>query len=77
MDISELSDAFYDGQRSKDLPFIVNDSVVVIAGPNRGRQGAAITLDCATAELSILVEFGDGTDELIPVSNLELHEAAS
>ena len=61
-----LNDAFYAGLRSADLPYVVNDEVEVTAGAYAGRTGAVVVLDWSGARLRYLVEFSDGTDELLP-----------
>ena len=34
-----LEKAFYAGHRSESVPFVINDSVVVVAWPHAGRYG--------------------------------------
>ena len=67
-----LNDAFYHGRRSGELPFVVDDQVRVTHGVYHGQTGTVAVLDWSGAELRYLVEFGDGTDELLLGSALEL-----
>ena len=68
---------FFEGRRSLSLPFCVNDSVEVIAGPYSGRRGAVVLLDRSGQAPRFLIEFGDGTDELLAAVQLRLKARAS
>jgi hypothetical protein len=67
-----LDDDFYTGRRSESLPFCVNDCVEVTGGPYRGRRGAVVVLDRSGNAPKFLVEFGDGTDELVAADLLKI-----
>jgi hypothetical protein len=69
-----LDDDFYSYVRSKILPYCVNDVVEITCGVYSGRQGAVVVLDRTAAKPQLLVEFGDGTDELVSVDDLKLIE---
>ena len=62
---------FYDGKRSKDVPLIVNDTAKILRGVYASRYGAVVAIDISEAMPKFLIEFGDGTDELVPLDNLE------
>ena len=62
---------FYDGRRSKDLPFVVNDEARILRGVYASRSGAVVSIDISESMPKFLIEFGDGTDELVPLDNLE------
>jgi hypothetical protein len=67
---------FFAGRRSDALPFCVNDTVEVLRGTYAGRIGAVVLLDRSREAFRFLVEFGDGTDELIEPQNLTLAQEA-
>ena len=67
---------FFAGRRSDALPFCVNDTVEVLRGVYVGRVGAVVLLDRSRESFHFLVEFGDGTDELIEPQNLALVQEA-
>ena len=60
-----LENDFHAGHRSKTLPFCVNDIVEVVAGPYSGRRGPVVALDRQGPKPRFLVDFEDGTDELL------------
>jgi len=68
---SQLLQDFYDGKRSKDLPFVVNDEARILRGVYASRSGAVVCVDISETMPRFLIEFGDGTDELVPLDNLE------
>lgn len=73
---AEMDAAFYAGHRTQEVPFAINDAVVIVAGPNAGRRGAVISIEAMSPTVTILVETGEGEDVLVPVSSLRgLHEA--
>ena len=67
-----LQEDFFAGRRSAQLPYCVNDTVEVTSGPYTGRRGAVALLDRSGDTAKFLVEFGDGTDELLPAQLLTL-----
>lgn len=68
---SQILQDFCDGRRSKDLPFVVNDEAKILRGDDASRSGAIVCIDISDAMPKFLIEFGDGTDELVPLDNLE------
>jgi hypothetical protein len=68
---SRILQDFYDGRRSKDVPFVVNDEAKILRGAYASRSGAVVSIDISAAIPKFLIEFGDGTDELVPLDNLE------
>ena len=66
-----LVDEFHSGRRGPTLKFRENDSARVTSGDYTGRTGAVVALDLKHAEPYYLVDFGNGTDELIAESALE------
>jgi len=70
----QLIQDFYDGKRSKDLPFVLNDTAKILRGVYASRSGAVVSIDISEAIPKFLIEFGDGTDELVPLDNLERKE---
>jgi len=70
---ASLIEDFYAGRRTGPLKFRENDRVRVLSGPYAGRTGAVVNLDITNAEPFYLVDFEDGTDELLPQTALESH----
>ena len=70
----ELQDAFYAGQRSDHLPFCINDTVRVLYGRKPGEYAAVISIHAVDAELIYLIEYGDGSDDLVAVRKLKSEE---
>jgi hypothetical protein len=68
---AQLIQDFYDGKRSKDVPFVLNDTAKILRGVYVSRSGAVVSIDISEAMPKFLIEFGDGTDELVPLDNLE------
>ena len=65
-------EAFYAGARTERLPFVVNDSVCVKEGSNKGQFAAVISLERIDPEPFYLVELGqNGDDIVLPLSHLE------
>ena len=58
----ELEDAFFGGHRSARVPFVVNDSVDVLAGLHAGRRAAVISILAIEPELELCVELDDGSN---------------
>jgi hypothetical protein len=68
---AQLIQDFYDGKRSKDVPLAYNDTAKILRGVYASRSGAVVSIDISEAMPKFLIEFGDGTDELVPLDNLE------
>jgi len=67
-----LDNEFFEGKRSAELPFVINDEVRVISGIHAGRTGWVVALVRSSESAQYQVEFGDGTDELFPAGALTL-----
>lgn len=66
-----VDDDFYAGVRTREIPFAINDSVVVVGGPNAGRRGAVISIESIRPEITVLIELGDyGKDVVVPITAL-------
>jgi len=70
----EVMDAFYAGRRSAVYPLAVNDVVLVKEGRKSGSLAAVISPQSAAPAVGYLVEYGDGSDEIVPLAALELKE---
>jgi hypothetical protein len=62
---------FYDGRRSAAVPFVVNDTAVILRGVYAKRSGAVVAIDISKESPRFLIEFGDGTDELVSLDDLQ------
>ena len=72
MDSSVLNDQFYEGKRSKALPFVINDAVKVLSGVNSGKLAAVISIQYLDTELAYLIEHADGSgDSVVKAKDLE------
>jgi transcription antitermination factor NusG len=72
---NEMEHAFFAGHRSPTTPFVVNDSVEVIAGPHASRRGAVISIDTSAPEVQLRVELENGHDVLVRVQDIRLVDA--
>lgn len=71
--ISETThQAFYDGKRSETLPLVVNDVVTVKEGKKSGAIAWVISIQEEKPEPKYLVEYEDGSDEILPLTKIEL-----
>ncbi|MBU3914127.1 hypothetical protein KKA14_01200 [bacterium] len=70
MNRERLEKEFYEGKRSNYLPFVINDSVEVISGQNKGKGAAVISIEPSTSGLHYLIEFGDGSGDLVVSSSI-------
>ena len=66
-----LEDDFQAGRRSHLLRFCMDDEVRIKAGTYRGRIGTVVALDRTRQGAAYLIDFADGTDELLLQSQLE------
>jgi hypothetical protein len=64
-------DAFEEGQRSEALPLVLSDIVRVIAGEKAGALAWVITPEETEAGVAYRVEYGDGSEGVHPVKNLQ------
>lgn len=69
-----IMDAFYAGRRSEAYPLAVNDTVLVKDGRKSGSLAAVISIQSTAPAVRYLVEYGDGSDDIIPLASLELKE---
>ena len=69
--ISEATrEAFYEGRRSEVFPLAVNDVVTVKEGRKSGAVAWVISLESDEPEPKYLVEYEDGSDEILPLHQL-------
>ena len=66
-----LENDFHFRRRSDLLHFCIDDEVRIKVGQYSGRVGAVVALDRTHDEPAYLVDFSDGTDELVLQSQLE------
>ena len=64
-------EAFEEGQRSEALPLVLSDIVRVIAGEKAGALAWVISPEEAGESLAYRVEYGDGSEGVHPVKNLQ------
>jgi hypothetical protein len=70
--ISKMTmEAFEEGQRSAALPLVMSDIVRVIAGERTGALAWVISLEEEGESLAYRVEYGDGSEGVHPVKNLQ------
>ena len=70
---NEVNDAFFSGQRSEKIKYIINDTVLVTQGSYKGKEGAVISIEKTEPEVIYIVEVLDGTgDIVVPQNSLEL-----
>ena len=62
---------FHDGKRSTDVPLLLGDTAKILRGVYASRAGAVVCIDISEDMPKFLIEFGDGTDELVSLDNLE------
>lgn len=74
MDSKELLERFRLRQRGSDLPFVLDDTVEILDGMEKGRRGVIELVAYAETPIQYLVDFLDGTDECFPASLLKLIE---
>ena len=70
---NEVNDAFFSGQRSEKIKYIINDTVLVTQGSYKGKEGAVISIEKTEPEVFYIVEVLDGTGDIVVTQNsLEL-----
>lgn len=62
--------AFYEGSKTEKFPLTVNDVVSVKEGPRSGSRASVIQIEAEAPEPQYLIEYGDGSDEIVPLSRL-------
>ncbi len=69
----EINDAFFRGERSEKIKYVINDTIEVTNGQHKGIEGAVISVETLAPEVTYIVECFDGTgDIVIPQKNLKL-----
>jgi ribosomal protein L24 len=71
-----VDEAFFSGQRTRELPFCVNDSVEVLLGPDAGQVGAVISVESIRPEVILLIELGTGREVVVRAEGLRRREEA-
>ena len=69
-----MNTAFYEGRRSKELPFVLNDVVTVIAGARSGASACVIAPQTIEPAASYLIEYADGSSEVRLFRDLRRHD---
>jgi hypothetical protein len=64
-------EAFEEGQRSEALPLVMGDIVKVLAGEKKGALAWVISPEEAGESLAYRVEYGDGSEGVHPLRNLQ------
>jgi len=70
----EVMEAFYARRHSATYPLAVNDVVLVKEGRRSGSFAAVISPQSVAPAVSYLVEYGDGSDDIVLLAALELKE---
>jgi len=72
----QIDDLFYSGQRSDQVPFALNDDVLILEGPHSGSTGAVISIASAHPVVSLVIECGGtGDDVILPADAVRLVRA--
>ena len=72
----EVHEAFYSATRSIRFPLAVNDVVTVSKGRRPGEKAAVISIQAIEPSVAYLVEYGDGSDDVVPLENLKPEDAS-
>lgn len=70
MDFDVERDAFYESRRTVTLPLAVNDVVIVKEGKIAGAQAWVISLQCVSPEPRYLIEYEDGSEEVLALGQI-------
>jgi hypothetical protein len=62
---SEINDAFFRGDRSERINYVINDTVEVTQGAYKRREGAIISIKSIEPETCYIVECFDGTGDIV------------
>ena len=73
----ETDALFFAGKRSKEMPFVVNDTVLITNGPYQERLGAVISPAPTAIEPSFQVELSEGRDIVVRADDLALVNVAA
>lgn len=71
---TSITEAFYAARRSEAYPLAVNDIVIVRGGRKCGAVAWVISIQAEVPTVKYLVEYEDGSDEIVPLSALEKKE---
>lgn len=72
----EMEESFFASQRSAAVPFVINDSMSIVSGPQEGRAGAVISIVAVEPEVELLVELKDGLEARLLAKQIRLLEDA-
>ncbi len=61
----EINDAFYTGNRSEKIKYVINDTVKITDGEYKGKEAAVISVESIEPNVSFLLETFDGTGDII------------
>jgi len=64
-------EAFQEGHRSEALPLVLSDVVKVLDGEKKGTLAWVIAPEETEGSLAYRVEYGDGSEGVHPVKNLQ------
>jgi len=70
-----IEQAFCEERRSKELPLVYNDDVIVLEGAWRGTIAYVISIVRMQPEPEYLVEYEDGSSEVRKLHELKFDEA--
>jgi len=75
---NEVHARFFEGRRTDEVRFVINDAVNVTSGPHAGRFGAVISILSLNPEVTFLVESltPPSGDVQVRQSDLKLDETA-
>nr|WP_319492529.1 KOW motif domain-containing protein [uncultured Desulfobacter sp.] len=65
----EIDEAFYLGQRSDQVKFVINDTVHVISGKHKGKESAVISINTIAPDVTYILENLDGSGDIIISQN--------
>ena len=71
MNLGDARDAFYEAKRTEMLPLAVNDVVTVREGTKSGARASVISLESLPPEAKYLVEYEDGSDQIVLLTHLQ------
>jgi uncharacterized protein YjhX (UPF0386 family) len=69
--LGEARQAFYEGKRTKSFPLAVADVVTVKCGTRNGAAADAISLESLEPKVKYLVEYSDGSSEIVALADLD------
>jgi hypothetical protein len=66
-----VTEAFFRGEPSASIAFVINSTVRVLRGPRAGTVGSVVSLTAIQPEATYVVEDRDGRDLVAVQSDLE------